>query len=266
MSFALLVSAISAAPFTDADARNYRERVIAAGSSLSEGNYRAVITLFKALKAANVWNKITAGCLFAGPGSLAGAMVPIKDGMVAPTGVNLVSGDWSRTAGIKGDRASKCVDTNYASSSIPQDNQTALIWLSEADSQQIVNPTAGYLDSAAPNGRDTLAAFQGSLQCRSQNSAAVAGQTVTGGAGTALGMMGLFRNNNANYTVAYGVASSQVITQASEARTAATIVLLAAGSKSAAFSDGRIGLYMFGEYIPHTTLRPILTAYMGALT
>jgi hypothetical protein len=63
-----------------------------------------------------------------GARTLAGALVPLRG--VAPTNVNFVTGDYSRTLGLTGDAATKHLDSNRNNAADPQDENHNSVFVS----------------------------------------------------------------------------------------------------------------------------------------
>lgn len=87
---------------TDSDAIDYLQRMAAVDASsdgVEVGVAVAVSAFITALKADGLWSSIGSSCLLCGPRTLAGALVPLRG--VAPTPNGFVSGDHSRTDGLR---------------------------------------------------------------------------------------------------------------------------------------------------------------------
>jgi hypothetical protein len=76
-----------------------------------------------------IWDAIKASCILAGARTLDGALVPLVG--PAPTKVNLVSGDYDRKTGIKGNGSNKYLDTNRNHNLLPQDNNHMCAYTTE---------------------------------------------------------------------------------------------------------------------------------------
>ena len=109
---------------TDADAVDYLTRMAAAdGAGVEVSVAVAVDEFFANAKELGVFSALKACCILAGARTLEGAVVPVVG--TAPTGVNFASGDYSRTAGLKGDGTSY-LDSGRANDADPQnDNHVA---------------------------------------------------------------------------------------------------------------------------------------------
>lgn len=100
---------------SDADALAWRARVNAAGGSVSQATYRAVVKFSRSCKAAGIWDKLNRVNLFCGD-QLTAALVPLKvgNGSATDTNVNFVSGDYTEATGITGNGSSKYLTTAVA--------------------------------------------------------------------------------------------------------------------------------------------------------
>ena len=101
---------------TDSDASAYFSAVEAAGSTIGVTARKAVNNFIIGLKADGLWSLIHELYLYAGPDTLAGALVKVKG---SGTRVNngFVSGDFSPTLGLQGDGTSKYIANNFLASS-----------------------------------------------------------------------------------------------------------------------------------------------------
>jgi hypothetical protein len=106
----------------DTDAAAYIQAVETADGQSLEGAVRLAYAEFVVgCKSDGIWDAIKASCIMAGARTLAGALVPLKG--AAPTNFNFVSGDYDRKTGLKGDGATKYLDSNRADDTDPQDSK-----------------------------------------------------------------------------------------------------------------------------------------------
>jgi hypothetical protein len=70
----------------------------------------AIDTFIAGCKSDGIWDPIKACCVMAAWDGLNGALIPLKGD--APTNFNFVSGDYDRKTGLKGDGATKYLDSN----------------------------------------------------------------------------------------------------------------------------------------------------------
>ena len=106
----------------DSNALSYLNAVEAAdGQALEFGVKVAVNSFVVGCKADGIWTAIKASCILAGAKTLSGALIPLAG--AAPSGFNLASGMYSRTAGITFNPiVSGYIDTNRSGDADPQDN------------------------------------------------------------------------------------------------------------------------------------------------
>lgn len=96
----------------DPDAQAYINAVEAADGLPLEAEVKVAITRFvKGCKKDSTWDAIKACCILAGARTLYGALVPLIG--PAPTSINFVPSDYSRTTGLKGDGLSKYLNSGY---------------------------------------------------------------------------------------------------------------------------------------------------------
>jgi hypothetical protein len=100
------------APGLDAETITWRDRAIAAGGTFGANSINWADALIKAIKAGTFNSKIVALWPFLG-GNLASARVPLRDalGVGISTNFNFVDADFNEASGLKGDGASKVLDT-----------------------------------------------------------------------------------------------------------------------------------------------------------
>jgi hypothetical protein len=101
------------------------------GQALEPAVKTAYINFILGCKADGIWNAIKASCILAGARTFAGALVPLVG--TAPTNVNgnFVSGDYDRKTGLKGNGASKYLETGRPNNADPQNSNHNAVWASE---------------------------------------------------------------------------------------------------------------------------------------
>lgn len=106
----------------DLDAWDYIYRVQAAdGQDLEDSVIAAMLKFVIGCKTDGIWNAIKASCVMAGARTLNGALVPLKG--TAPTNVNFQSTDYNRKTGLKGDGATKYLNSNRNNNADPQNSK-----------------------------------------------------------------------------------------------------------------------------------------------
>ena len=119
---------------TDADALDYLSRMATAdGAGVETGVAVAVDAFFRGLKATpGLFDAIKASCILCGARTITGALVPLAGD--APTAQGAwASGDYSRTAGLKGNGSSLYLDTGRAYADDPQNSNHIAAYLSSVD-------------------------------------------------------------------------------------------------------------------------------------
>jgi len=105
----------------DRDAIAYIRAVEEADGAFLETDVKvAVNNLVSGLKADGLWESMASTCLLCGPRTLAGALVPLRGD--APTPNGFVSGDYSRTDGLRDPGGTSLLDTNRSTTDDPQDD------------------------------------------------------------------------------------------------------------------------------------------------
>jgi hypothetical protein len=106
----------------DTDALAYITAVETADTQVLETEIRLTIDQFVVgCKADGIWDAIKASCIMAGARTLQGALVPLVG--AAPTNFNFVSGDYNRQTGLKGNAATKYLNTNRNNNADPQNSK-----------------------------------------------------------------------------------------------------------------------------------------------
>jgi hypothetical protein len=105
----------------DRDAIAYIRAVEEADGAYLETSVKVAINnLVSGLKAESLWDAIGSSCLLSGPRTLAGALVPLRGD--APTPYGFVSGDHSRTDGLRDPGGTSYLNTNVRDDDYPQDD------------------------------------------------------------------------------------------------------------------------------------------------
>lgn len=126
------VSRSKSYPAFDPDALAYIQRVEGPNGDnqpLEEGVRQAIDAFVVGAKADGIWDAIKASCILAGARTLDGALQPLVG--PAPTNFNFVSGDYNRKTGLKGDGATKYLDSNRPGDADPLTDFHAAVWQAE---------------------------------------------------------------------------------------------------------------------------------------
>jgi len=105
----------------DRDAIAYIRAVEEADGAYLETSVKTAINnLVSGLKSDGLWESMASTCLLCGPRTLAGALVPLRGD--APTPYGFVSGDYSRTDGLRDPGGTSYLNTNVRDDDYPQDD------------------------------------------------------------------------------------------------------------------------------------------------
>ena len=244
------------------DVEDYFARIVAAGSSISEANKTAVRAFVSGCQSDGIFDAIKASCILAGADTLAGALVPLVGS--APTNVNFVAGDYSRTTGMKGNGSSKYLNSSTPLNSLAQNNNHLSIYTT-------ANPTANGCYIGASDSNSTGSAFV-------QIFAVIAGNmgfrnmSGTGDSSDPLAFAGGFvgnrRNNSTNYSVRVGGNSATKTVASNSGANATNFSVFARNINGAIgnYTDARIAFYSIGESLDLAQLNARLATLMSSLT
>lgn len=206
-------------------------------------------------KSDGIWNAIKASCILAGARTRLGAMNPLKGS--APTNVNFVDDDYSRTTGLKGDASSKYLDTNRAGNADPQNNNHNSVYITTAHA----NAAGGRIISngGAETGTNSLVVSNGASTNAVRNRSS-ASQAVTGNT-TAVGLFGATRSGSSTVTVRVNQATSGY-SLTSETPRSTNITVFAGIGAATVYSDARVSFYSIGEDLDLALLDARVTQLM----
>jgi hypothetical protein len=185
----------------DPDAFAYYTAVEAADGQALEGSVRDAYNAFVVgCKADGIWTAIKASCILAGAKTLSGALTPLAG--AAPSGFNLASGTYSRTAGITFNPiVSGYIDTNRSGNADPQNN----VHLSLFQIVGVFNTLAG--NKSGATGPTYIDTFGSGLRARARTTlgtddpfSVVRGPGIIGFSRTA-SSAGTIRGYGVNYTM-----------------------------------------------------------------
>ncbi|WP_155524061.1 hypothetical protein [Nodosilinea nodulosa] len=250
----------------DVDAASYIARVEAAdGQNLENIVRQAYDKFFISLKAYSNFLALKSACILAGARTLAGSLVPMTVAMPSPTNFGFVSGDRSRSGGLKGNGISKYVELNRQSDADPQNSYHQVAYISQlaatgtGGERSVI--CAGWANPTSHN-----LVFSGVSQFRSRST----GSTV-GGTGPGVGFYGHSRSNGTQLD--YLEATGSVVTAALNSTTAASRRTFLLGRNNADAGDGdpvlfgtnRILFYSVGEAVNLANMRSSLNTLAADL-
>jgi hypothetical protein len=247
----------------DPDAAAYLRAVEAAdGQALETPVKRAVDDFFRGTKADGTFSAIKASCLLCGARTLAGALVPLAGD--APTNNNFVDADYNRETGLKGNKITKYLDSNYSPNSSPQNDSHGAVFGSTLDASPSgldIRAWAGSNGATSKNLGFFHFSSQGYYNCNI--STGVNLQTVHA---LANGFYGVSRTASAVVTGRNG-GTDYPFTTASVAPSADNVFIFGTNDigSVAGPSDGRFQFYSLGESLDLALLDARVTALVAAI-
>jgi hypothetical protein len=242
----------------DPDAQGYITAVeFADGQPLEQGVKNAIDDFVLGCKNDGIWNAIKSSCILAGARTLNGALVPLKG--TAPTNVNFVSGDYNRKTGLKGDGATKYLNSNRNNNADPQNNQSMSVFRTELMSAGFAVSIGAGTNVTGTTRIAQETAFQGNAILRNRSSAFQSIFAIQ------LNLCGMSRSSNLNYNFYYN-GLSIILTVTSQIPYNNNIFVFAASAPTVfvtGFSDERISFYHIGEALDLSLLSARLTTLMN---
>jgi hypothetical protein len=223
----------------DPDAAAYLRAVEAAdGQALETPVKRAVDDFFRGCKADGIWDAIKASCLLCGARTLAGALVPLVGAAPNPNG--FVSGDYSRSTGLRDPGRTSYLDANASADEYGQDDAHGAAFTT---TKQTVFGTIIFGNSSG----GTFGMFPGNanqMQIAVNHSSGVLNVSSTG-IGDAVGLLGCTRSSASEISYVAGTQSA-TIAQVSTTPLSENFGVFAR-STGAFISDPTIAFYSFGN-------------------
>lgn len=244
----------------DPDFRAYYNAGVAAGGTMTTQNMRAVNAFIKGCKrdaspnaGVSNWTAIKSSCLLCAWDSFVGSLIPLKGS--APTNVNFVSGDYFRTTGLKGDAATKYLNSNRGNDADPQNNFSCSVYVTQTGGAV----TQFYSGSNSGSGSSQIVNDQ-RFRCRTT---AIGGSVMS----AAAGFHGVVRNGASTFgwIAPSGPSSATAASETPIVSSLYVFIRLNSGSPSG-FTDARLSFYHFGESVTNSSLKARLDTLMSALT
>jgi hypothetical protein len=245
----------------DADAQAYVNAVEVADGQRIEDPVRFAINNFVlGCKADGIWNAIKASCILAGARTLNGALVPLVG--AAPTNVGglFTASDYDRKTGLKGNRSSKALLSNYTipSDSFPSFHASAFI------SERDPTPRVAYLSGLGTNSNLTLetgvaVAHRAFHRCLQSGSA----DQTAGFYGSDNRLYGFTRDSLSTY-VAHPGGSRSATYVAPLGLSPALFASQSSTGTLSLFSSARLSFYSIGSLLSFTQLNARVTTLINA--
>ena len=241
---------------TDADAIDYLSRMATAdGAGVEVGVATAVDAFFRDSKAAGVFSALKACCILTGARTLAGALVPVVGD--APTPNGFVSGDYSRTDGLRDPGGTSLLDTGRSSTDDPQNDVHLAAYLTALQSSG--GGIVAAFDAGPPVVGTQLSMTAGGnffTRCRTIN----ADQTDA----LATGFAGMSRSSSSEYAKRND-GSTATVSETSFAQSASNYAVFSNATSGQPTTDATIAFYSIGTGVDLEDLDAAVTNLITAI-
>ena len=186
-----------------AEAQNYFDRLDTAGDTTYVDYKQPLANYIDSLVTLGgaYWDTMLSATSFVGVG-IQGVTVPLRDGMTVPTNNNFVADDLNTLTGLKGDGATKYIDTGALSAALSFSNHSLSVYLT-ADRELGANR---YISGF--NSKLTVLGNTSGFRARSASAT-----IYTLGSSTAVGeLIGISRDNSADFDWSYETSGTQLDT------------------------------------------------------
>lgn len=241
----------------DADAQDYIDRVIAVDGFMWPHVQNAINAFVVGCKAdpspfagVSNWDAMKACCILSGAQTYLGALVPLKGPV--PTNVGFSKTDYHPALGLKGDGATKYIDSGWDNADDPLDNQSVAIYQTEQAT------SAGQMIGRGSSQSGTTAIrWSGSVyRIRSRSAGFVDRGAID------VGLVGLSRSSSTQFTT-YISSNSSTHNVTSDPPYAGMIHVFSSNSPGALSRvDARFSFYGIGEAVDLGLLDKRLTKFM----
>jgi hypothetical protein len=230
------------------------------GQALEENVKQSIRNFVSGCQQDNIWDSIKSCCILAGARTLSGALVPLKG--VAPTNFNFISSDYSRVSGLRGNAATKYINTNRAVNVGPDNSKHASVYASESPfSPATYSTLMGAIEE--PKGSIFLATYEPwtsvAMSIGSYGTLIKPNITMTG-------FIGMNRPDNNNYNIIINNNPEILQNSIDVPLTSLNIYLFAANplnNEPQWFSNPRISFYSIGESIDLSLLQSRVNTLMN---
>ena len=247
---------------SDPDALTYLAAVAAAdGAPVETAVAVAVDDFFKGIKADGTFSAIRSACLLCGARTLAGALVPLVG--TAPTNVanGFVSGDYSRTNGLRDSGGTSLLDTNRSTTDDLQDDVHLAAYITALPSGG--GGIVGAFDAGPPVvgtqlAKDGVGKFF--TRCRTTNEHRTDP--------LATGFVGMSRNSSSEYSKRND-SSTETLSETSVAQSSVNYAVFSNATSGQPATDAAIAFYSIGSSLgsdPATGLADLDTRVTTLIT
>jgi hypothetical protein len=242
----------------DADALAYITAVETADDAALEAGVREAINDFVVgCKADGIWDALKASCILAGARTLNGCLVPLKG--TAPTNFNFVSADYNRKTGLKGDGATKYLNSNRNNNADPQNDKHVAVFIS-----QLLGTSGMYISAGNLFGLSGATEIFNDTATRVWSGVNSLG-TPTVSFTASSGFVATSRAQASNYNTRIGGSTITVTQNSSAPRNENIFVFARSNSGPSAFTLSRLSFYSIGESLDLAALDTRVSALMTAI-
>lgn len=242
----------------DADAQDYFDRIVVAGSSINTGNKDAINAFVVGCKADSIWADMVSVAILCASNTLAGSLVPLKGANFTNNG--FIEGDYSRTLGITGDLGSY-IDTNLAGNTLAQNDFHMAVWMTGLPTYTTTRVLCGN-GTTGTGASNIYTASGGAIGARNRTSGA---STQAAGTGDETGMYATDRAGSTGFKLFYppSAAISLGLTSQTSDTSDFCVFARAAGNSP---TNARLSFFSFGNSFTLSLLNSRLATLMAAIT
>jgi len=227
------------------EAQNYFDRLDTAGDTTYTAYKQPLANYIDSLVALGgaYWDTMESAASFVGVG-IQGVTVPLRDGMPTLTNNNFVAGDLNQLTGLKGDKASKYLDTGTIGSDYGQNDCSMSAYMTSPAGITTYVMGAG----GSASGSFVMLAISSSLEARSMSSTR---KILAGGITTLTGFVGTSRTVSTGYDErANSTSTSETVTSSTPVTSAMSVF----AASAALPTDARLATYHAGPALNLATL------------
>jgi hypothetical protein len=246
----------------DPDAVAYIQAVEAADGQQLELAVRFALDDFvKGCKSDGIWDAIKASCIMAGARTLGGALVPLRG--TAPTNFNFVSSDYNRKTGLKGDGATKYLNSNRLDSADGNNNHHISGFAVEVISSSTVLGVRNVAPDPTANETSIAFSLASTSPFRSRlTTSSIPTREVQGNSG----FVGLSRNTSSLFTIRFAGQNENLIAPSGSSLGVSFAIYARNTSAGPVFiGTGPYTFYSIGESLDLAALDTRVSALMTAI-
>lgn len=241
----------------DADAAAYIAAVESADmATLPNYIKNAVDSFVIGCKTDNNWTSLKSSCLFVGPATLNGALVPLTG--TGPTNNNFSNGDHDQQTGLKGNGSTAYLNSNRKENDDPQNSKHLSVYVTEAMTTLTGGLIGGLNTSPLVGSQIYSDSSTGFFRCNSSSTYSLASYR------TQTGFIGISRSSSSQFS--YRLAgSTSTVSNTSAAGYSVDIHVFRRNWTTTNHTDARLAFYSIGESVDLALLDSRLSTYIAAI-